>query len=74
MKIDTKYAIGQTVWTIMKHHNPEPVSYEIKKIQVRDYYGKLQIEYSFSDDGNALTYTECQLHPTKEACKATTSA
>ena len=73
MNIKTKYDIGQTVWVIQRHRKPEPISYKIKKIQVRDYHGSLLVEYSFSDCVNSISYEECRLHPTKEACKAATN-
>lgn len=72
MNIKTKYDIGQTVWINIQNHGIN--SYEIKKIQVHDRYGSLLVEYSFSDYGNPLSYEDCQLHATEDACKAATSA
>lgn len=70
MIIKTKYDIDETVWLYMKHHNPKPVSYKIKQIQVVQIGSDTVIRYCFCDMGNPISYDESVLYSTKEACEA----
>lgn len=66
MKIETKYNIGDEVWSIP---NGKPVKFTIERIYVKVYkHGYINISYEYYDDNEGRMYRlpEYMVFPTKE--------